>query len=147
MSAGPVAKLSGCTLAVHDLGTAVGFYRDVLGFGVREDVDAAGLRWVSVSPPATPHVGIVLEPPGSGRSAPPADRTAIEDLLAKGLLGRLVFVTDDCDATFEALEAAGAEVMQEPIDQPSGARDCAFRDPSGNVLRFIEPDGARPLSA
>jgi predicted enzyme related to lactoylglutathione lyase len=134
-------RLSICTLAVHDLDAALAFYRDVLGFKIRDDVEFEGMRWVSVSPPSQPNMQIVLEPPGADRGATPADRHAIEDLMAKGLLGRLVFVTDDCDATFEHIEAAGAEVMQEPINQPSGVRDCAFCDPSGNMLRFTQPRG------
>jgi predicted enzyme related to lactoylglutathione lyase len=110
-------KLSHCTLPVHDLPEALRFYRDVLGFTVRDDIEFEGQRWVCVSPSPQPEVWIVLAP---------GDFT-----------GRLVFTTDDCDATFEQLEAAGAEVMQEPINQPSGVRDCAFADPSGNVLRFL----------
>jgi catechol 2,3-dioxygenase-like lactoylglutathione lyase family enzyme len=132
-------KLSYCTLVVHDLGEALGFYRDVLGFRAHDDVEFEGIRWVSVSPPSQPDVRIVFELPGVDQGASPADRQAIEDLMAKGLLGRLGFVTDDCDATFEHIEAAGVEVMQEPIDQPSGVRDCVFRDPSGNMLRFTQP--------
>ncbi|MCW6008878.1 VOC family protein [Micromonospora sp. CPCC 205371] len=131
-------RLSYCTLAVHDVDVAVGFYRDVLGFQVRDDVEFEGMRWVSVSPPEQPDMRIVLEPPGVHRGASPADRQAIADLMANGLLGRLGFVTDDCDATFAHIEAAGAEVMQEPIDQPFGVRDCAFCDPSGNLLRFAQ---------
>jgi catechol 2,3-dioxygenase-like lactoylglutathione lyase family enzyme len=137
-------KLSICTLAVHDLDKALRFYRDVLGFEVRDDVEFEGMRWVSVSPPSQPDVQIVLEPPCVDRGASPADRQAIEDLIAKGLMGRLVFVTDDCDATFEHIEAAGAEVMQEPINQPFGVRDCAFCDPSGNMLRFTQPAADSP---
>lgn len=133
-------KLSSCALAVHDVDEAFGFYRDVLGFEVRNDVEAGGTRWVSVGPPSQPDVQIFLESPGADPSASPADRQAIEDLTAKGLMGhRLVFVTDNCDATFEHIEAAGAEVMQEPINQPDGVRDCAFLDPSGNMLRFTQP--------
>lgn len=131
-------QLAYCPLAVQDLDEALGFYRDMLGFKAREDVEFAGTRWVSVTPPSQPDVRIVLTPPGMGQEASPADRQAIEDLMAKGLLGRLVFVTDDCDATFEHLEAMGAEVMQEPIDQSHGVRDCAFLDPSGNMLRFAQ---------
>ncbi|MEV4626769.1 VOC family protein [Micromonospora sp. NPDC049523] len=134
-------KLSYCTLAVHDLDLALRFYGGVLGFEVRDDVDLEGTRRVSVSPPSQADVRIVLEPPGVHRGATPADRQAIEDLMARGLLGRLVFVTDDCDATFERVEAAGADVLQEPIDQPSGVRDCAFCDPSGNLLRFTQSRG------
>ena len=118
-------RLSSCTVVVHDLDDALGFYRDVLGFTVHED----GGR-VSVSPPAQPHLRIVLDPPG---------RAVVEDLVADGVLGRLVFATDDCDATFERLEAAGAEVLQEPIDRPHGVRDCAFRDPSGTIVVFAQP--------
>jgi predicted enzyme related to lactoylglutathione lyase len=73
--------------------------------------------------------------------ASPADRQVMADLLAKGVLGRLVFATDDCDATFDEVRASGAEVVQEPVDQPYGVRDCAFRDPAGNLLRFTQPLG------
>jgi predicted enzyme related to lactoylglutathione lyase len=132
-------KLSCCTLPVHDRDKALAFYRDVLGFEVRGDVELEGVRWVSVGPPSQPGVRIVLEPPGAAPWVSPADKQAIADLMAKGLLGRLVFATDDCDQTFERIQAAGAEVMQEPIDQACGERDCAFRDPSGNMLRFSQP--------
>jgi catechol 2,3-dioxygenase-like lactoylglutathione lyase family enzyme len=132
-------KLSSCTLAVHDLNEALGFYCDVLGFEVRDDDGSEGMRWVSIGPPSQPDARIVLESPGTDPAVSPADRQAIADLLAKGLLGRLVFETDNCDATFEHIEAAGAEVMQEPINQPDGVRDCVFLDPSGNVLRFTQP--------
>jgi catechol 2,3-dioxygenase-like lactoylglutathione lyase family enzyme len=132
-------KLSFCTLAVHDHDKALGFYRDVLGFEVRNDIEFEGMRWVSVGPPSQPGVEIVLETPGADPGASPSDRQAITDLMAKGLLGRLVFATGNCDATFEHIRAAGAEVMQEPIDQHYGVRDCAFRDPSGNMLRFSQP--------
>ncbi|MBA9005797.1 catechol 2,3-dioxygenase-like lactoylglutathione lyase family enzyme [Actinomadura cellulosilytica] len=132
-------RLSSCALAVHDVDEALGFYRDVLGFEIRDDVAFEGTRRVGVGPPSQPDVQILLESPGADPDVPPADRRAIEDLMAKGLLGRLVFVTDDCDAAFEHIEAAGAEVMQEPIDRPDGVRDCAFLDPSGNMLRFAQP--------
>ena len=132
---GTSLKLAYWTLAVHNLEAALGFYRDVLGFQPQDDLKIEGRRSVSVSPPTQPDVRIILEPPGGS----PADREGIADLMADGLLGRLVFVTDDCDATFEHIEATGAEVMQEPINQPSGERDCAFRDPSGNMLRFTQP--------
>ncbi|MBV9382285.1 MAG: VOC family protein [Streptosporangiaceae bacterium] len=131
-------RLSHCTVAVHDVDAALAFYRDVLGFDVRNDVKFEGMRWVTVSPPAQPDVGIVLEPPAADPNASPADRQAVADLMAKGLLGRFIFATDDCDATFEHIRASGAEVMQEPIDMPYGVRDCAFRDPSGNMIRFAQ---------
>lgn len=132
-------KLSCSTLRVHDQDKALAFYRDVLGLEVRGDVESAGMRLVSVGPPSQPGVRIVLEPPDANPGASPADKRAIADLMAKGLLGCLVFATDDCDQTFERIEAAGADVMQEPIDQSYGVRDCAFLDPSGNMLRFAQP--------
>ncbi|MFD0737627.1 VOC family protein [Planotetraspora mira] len=132
-------KVSSCTLAVHDLDEALGFYRDVLGFEVRDDVEGEETRWMSVGLPSQPNMRIILKSPGADLGASPADRQAMEELMADGLLGHLVFETDDCDATFQHIEAAGAEVMQEPINQPDGVRDCAFRDPSGNMLRFTQP--------
>jgi predicted enzyme related to lactoylglutathione lyase len=84
-------------------------------------------------------VEIVLEPPLADPNASPADKQAMAELLAKGLLRGVIFSTDDCDATFEHIQAAGGEVLQEPIDQPYGVRDCAFRDPAGNMLRFSQP--------
>ncbi|GAA2220192.1 VOC family protein [Nonomuraea monospora] len=129
-------KLSSCTLPVHDLGEALGFYRDVLGFEVRQDSAPEGPPLTSVSPPGQPDVRIFLTSPAADPDLTPADRRAIESLMGKGLMGRLVFTTDDCDATFQRVEAAGAEVLQEPISRPGGVRDCAFLDPSGNVVRF-----------
>ena len=131
-------RLSHCTVAVHDHDAALAFYHDVLGFKVRGDVKFEGMRWVSVSPLSQPDVEIVLEPPTANPNASAADKQAIADMMAKGMLGRIIFATDDCDATFERIRAAGAEVMQEPMDQPYGVRDCAFRDPSGNMLRFAQ---------
>jgi predicted enzyme related to lactoylglutathione lyase len=132
-------KLSQCFIPVDDHDKALAFYRDVLGLQVRNDVGFEGMRWVSVGAPSQPDVEIVLEPPVATPNASPADREAAAALLAKGLLGGVIFSTDDCDATFERIRAAGAEVLQEPIDQPYGVRDCAFRDPSGNMLRFNQP--------
>lgn len=132
-------KLSSCALAVHDLDQALAFYLGVLGFEVRDDAwTDKGVRRVAVGPVSQPDVRISLDPPAPAQ----ADRQVIEDLADKGLLDRLVFVTDDCDATFEHIEAAGAEVVQEPIDRPGGVRDCAFFDPFGNVLRFTRPGPA-----
>jgi predicted enzyme related to lactoylglutathione lyase len=128
--------LQQCFIAVHDHDRALAFYRDVLGLEVRNDVGFEGMRWVTVGSPSQPGVSIVLEPPLADPNAPAADREAMEQLLAKGLLRGVIFQTDDVDATFERIQAAGGEVLQEPIDQPYGVRDCAFRDPSGNMLRF-----------
>jgi predicted enzyme related to lactoylglutathione lyase len=134
-------NLSQCFIAVDDHDKALVFYRDVLGLEVRNDVAFEGMRWVSVGSPSQPDVDIVLEPPMADPSASPADRRAAAELLAKGLLRGVIFTTDDCDATFERIRAAGGEVVQEPMDMPYGVRDCAFRDPSGNMLRFSEPRG------
>ncbi|HWJ85953.1 MULTISPECIES: VOC family protein [Micrococcales] len=128
--------LQQCFIAVHDHDLALAFYRDVLGLEVRNDVRFEGMRWLSVGPPSQPDVTIVLEPPLADPGASDADKQAMAELLAKGLLRGVIFQTDDVDATFEHIRAAGGEVLQEPIDQPYGVRDCAFRDPSGNMLRF-----------
>jgi predicted enzyme related to lactoylglutathione lyase len=132
-------KLSQCFIAVDDHDKAIPFYRDVLGLEVRNDVGFEGMRWVTVGAPSQPDVEIVLEPPLADPNAPAEDREAMAQLLAKGLLRGVIFTTDDCDATFERIRTAGGEVMQEPIDQPYGVRDCAFRDPAGNMLRFSQP--------
>jgi predicted enzyme related to lactoylglutathione lyase len=132
-------KLSQCFIAVDDHDKALSFYRDVLGLEVRNDVAFEGMRWVTVGSPSQPDVEIVLEPPLADPNAAPADKEAMAELLAKGLLRGVIFKTDDCDATFERIRSAGAEVLQEPIDMPYGVRDCAFRDPSGNMLRFGQP--------
>ena len=132
-------KLSHCFISVDDHDKALAFYQDVLGLEVRNDVKFEGMRWVTVGPPAQPEVNIVLEPPGVDPNASPADRQAMVELLAKGMLRGVIFTTDDCDALFERVSASGAEVLQEPMDQPYGVRDCAFRDPAGNLLRFNQP--------
>ena len=131
--------LSTCFIAVDDHDKALAFYRDVLGLEVRNDVSFEGMRWVTVGAPPQPDVSIVLEPPLADPNATAKDREAMAELLAKGLLRAVIFSTDDVDATFERIRAAGGEVLQEPIDQPYGVRDCAFRDPAGNMLRFNQP--------
>ena len=138
---GMTINLSQCFIAVDDHDRALAFYRDVLGLEVRNDVGFEGMRWVTVGSPEQPDVSIVLEPPLADPNASPADRTAMAELLAKGLLRAVIFQTDDVDATFERIRAGGGEVVQEPIDQPYGVRDCAFRDPAGNLLRFNQPKG------
>ena len=132
-------KLSTCFIGVDDHDKALGFYRDVLGLEVRNDVAYEGMRWVSLGSPSQPDVDIVLEPPLADPHATPADKEAAAELLAKGMLRGVIFRTDDCDATFERIRASGAEVLQEPTDQFYGVRDCAFRDPAGNLLRFNQP--------
>ncbi|MEW2167810.1 VOC family protein [Streptomyces sp. NPDC007084] len=131
-------KLSQCFISVDDHDKALAFYRDVLGLEVRGDVGFEGMRWVTVGSPLQPDVEIVLEPPAADPDASPADKQAMAELLAKGMLRGVIFSTSDCDALFERVRASGAEVLQEPADQPYGLRDCAFRDPAGNLLRFAE---------
>ena len=128
--------LSSCFIAVHDHDQALAFYRDALGLEVRMDVKYEGMRWITVGPKSQPDVGIVLEPPAADPNASPADRKAMTELLAKGLLRAVNFSTEDVDAAFERVRASGAEVLQEPMDQAYGMRDCAFRDPSGNMIRL-----------
>jgi len=127
-------KLSHTFIQVEDQDEALAFYRDALGLELRADQPFDGFRWLAVGPPGQPDVEIVLEAVGMGRA--PQDRDTLRGLLAKGSLGGVIFTTPDLDGTFEKIRASGAEVMQEPIDQPYGVRDCAFRDPSGNHIRF-----------
>ena len=132
-------SLSHCFVTVDDQDRAVTFYRDVLGLDVLNDVSMAdwGMpwRWITLGVPGQPGMEIGLDPLASKS---PADQPALRDLMTKGALSSLIFDTDDCDATFEKVRASGAEVMQEPIDQPYGVRDCAFRDPAGNMVRFSQ---------
>jgi predicted enzyme related to lactoylglutathione lyase len=130
--------VSHCFIAVHDHDAALAFYRDILGLEVRNDVEYEGMRWVVVGPKAQPEVNIVLEPPAANPNASPRDKKLISQLLANGMLRAVIFATDDCDATFEHVCRAGGEVLQEPMDQGYGVRDSAFRDPSGNMVRFSQ---------
>jgi len=131
-------KVSHCFIAVHDHPEALAFYRDVLGLEVRNDTKVEGMPWLTVSPKTQPDVNIVLERATANPNAPPQDKQVMSELLAKGMLRAVIFATDDCDATFEHVCRAGAEVLQEPMDQSYGVRDCAFRDPSGNMVRFSQ---------
>jgi len=128
--------LSRCFVMVHDPELALSFYRDALGLELRNDVARDNFRWVTVGATAQPDVAIVLTNYVAGS---PADNDALAALVAKGALNGVHFRTDDLDGTFEKLRAAGAEIVQEPTDQPWGARDCAVRDPSGNLLRIDQP--------
>ncbi|MFJ8821136.1 VOC family protein [Streptomyces sp. NPDC102467] len=134
-------KLSTCFIAVDDPDKAIAFYRDVLGLEVRNDVGYEGMRWVTVGSPAQPDVSVVLEPPLADPNASEDDRRVMAELLAKGLLRGVLFSTENCDATFKQISDAGADVVQEPMDQFYGVRDCAFRDPAGNLLRFTQQLG------
>ena len=124
-----------CPITVDDVDAALAFYRDALGLVPRGDFGNDGFRWVTLGFPGQSGLEVVLSEPGAGRS--PDDADALHRLLAKGSLpGPLVFTTDDLDATFERVRATGAEVLQEPIEQAWGPRDCAFRDPAGNHIRI-----------
>ena len=111
------------------------FYRDVLGFEVRNDVGYEGMRWITVGPVGQA-TSIVLQPPTVDPSVTDDERTAIAEMMAKGTYAGILLATDDLDAAFEKVEASGAEIIQEPIDQDWGVRDCAFRDPAGNQIRL-----------
>jgi catechol 2,3-dioxygenase-like lactoylglutathione lyase family enzyme len=129
-------KLSHCFITVHDQDEALTFYRDLLGLQVSQDVPIGSMRWLTVAAPSErAPVEISLETP-EGR---PGDVQALERVVAAGSLTAAVFETDDCDAIFDRARSAGAEVVQEPLDQPYGVRDCAVRDPSGNMVRFSQP--------
>jgi predicted enzyme related to lactoylglutathione lyase len=125
-----------CNITVNDVDEAVAFYRDAVGLEVQNNVESAGFRWVTMGVPAQPGLAIVLSEPHAGRSQ--ADGDALQELLTKGVLPALVFASGDVDAAFERAQATGAEVLQEPIDQGWGPRDCAFRDPSGNTVRISQ---------
>jgi catechol 2,3-dioxygenase-like lactoylglutathione lyase family enzyme len=128
--------LSTCFILVHDPDLALSFYRDTLGLELRNDVAREDFRWITVGAASQPGVAIVLTNYLNGS---PADHDALAALLAKGALNGVHFHTDDLDSTFEKLQAAGAEIVQEPTDQPWGTRDCAVRDPSGNMVRIDQP--------
>jgi predicted enzyme related to lactoylglutathione lyase len=131
-------RLDTCFIAVDDHDKALGFYRDTLGFEVRNDVSYEGMRWVTLGSRSQPDVSIVLEPPGCDPNASPADRQAIAELMAKGMLRGVILATEDCDKAFERIREAGTEIVQEPTDMPYGVRDCAFRDPAGNLIRLMQ---------
>jgi uncharacterized glyoxalase superfamily protein PhnB len=114
------------------------FYRDTLGFEVRNDVEYRGMHWITVGPPDQPGTSIVLFPPAATPGITEDERHTIAEMMAKGTYASINLATTDVDGTFERLQAGDAEVVQEPTDQPYGLRDCAFRDPAGNLLRIQE---------
>jgi catechol 2,3-dioxygenase-like lactoylglutathione lyase family enzyme len=128
-----------CFVLIHDPDLALGFYRDTLGLELRNDVARESFRWLTVGAASQPDVAIVLTNYLNGS---PADVDALEALLAKGALNGVHFQTDDLDAAFEKVRAAGAEIVQEPTEQPWGTRDRAVRDPSGNLVRIDQPPTA-----
>ena len=121
-----------------DPDAALAFYRDTLGFEVRNDVGYGGKRWITVGPPDQPGTSIVLHPPAADPGITDDERRTIAEMMAKGTYAGILLATKDLDGTFERLQAGDAEVVQEPVDQPYGVRDCAVRDPSGNLIRVQE---------
>lgn len=117
---------------------SLAFYRDVLGFEVRNDVGYEGLRWITVGPPGRAGTSIVLHPPAADPGTTEDERRTVLELMAKGSYGAVTLATPDLDAAFARLESADVDVVQEPTDQPYGVRDCAVRDPAGNLVRINE---------
>ena len=143
---GAAASLTAMDITIHgtflphnDPDTSLAFYRDTLGFEVRNDVGYGGMRWITVGPPGQPGTSIVLEPPAApGCGITDDERRTILEMMAKGSYAHITLATADLDRAFTRLEASGAEVVQEPTEQPYGVRDCAFRDPAGNLIRISE---------
>ena len=125
-------------LPQDDPEASLAFYRDTLGFEVRNDVEYGGMRWITVGPPDQPGTSIVLYPPGADPGVTDDERRTIAEMMAKGTYAGINLATPDLDGTFERLQAGDAEVVQEPVEQPYGVRDCAFRDPAGNLIRIQE---------
>ena len=115
---------------------SLAFYRDLLGFEVRNDVGRGEMRWITVGPPGQPGTSIVLHPPAVDPGVTDDERRTVREMMAKGTYAIITLATDDLDGTFERLQANDAEVVQEPTEQPYGVRDCAFRDPAGNLIRI-----------
>ncbi|WP_093170114.1 VOC family protein [Sinosporangium album] len=127
------------TFLPHDDPEAsLAFYRDILGFEVRNDVGYGGMRWITVGPAGRSGAAIVLHPPAADPGITDDERRLIAEMMAKGTYASIILATADLDGAFERLQAAGAEVVQEPVEQPYGVRDCAFRDPAGNMVRIQE---------
>ncbi|MBF6167814.1 VOC family protein [Streptomyces gardneri] len=122
----------------NDAEAALAFYRDTLGFEVRKDVGYEGLRWLTVGPVDQPETSIVLHPPGVDPGITDDERRTITEMMAKGTYGGILLATKNLDGAFERLAAHDAEIVQEPTDQPYGVRDCAVRDPAGNLIRIQE---------
>ncbi len=122
----------------EDPEASVAFYRDRLGFEVRQDVGKGTMRWITVGPPGQPDTSILLAPPFADPGITDDERRTIAEMMAKGTYGWILLATKDLDGTFEKVQAGDVEVVQEPTDQPYGVRDCAFRDPAGNMVRIQE---------
>jgi catechol 2,3-dioxygenase-like lactoylglutathione lyase family enzyme len=130
--------ISASFLPLDDAEASLAFYRDVLGFEVRNDVGKGTMRWITVGPADQPGTSIVLNPPGANPGITDDERRTIAEMMAKGTFGMLLLATKDLDATFAELQARDADIVQEPTEQPYGVRDCAVRDPAGNLIRINE---------
>lgn len=137
--------MAGMDITIHqtflphdDPDAALAFYRDTLGFEVRNHVEYGDMHWITVGPPDQPGTSIVLHPPAADPGITDDERRIITGMMAKGTYAMINFATKDLDGTFERLQASDAEVVQEPTDQPYGIRDCALRDPAGNMIRIQE---------
>ncbi|MEV2239367.1 VOC family protein [Micromonospora sp. NPDC049891] len=122
----------------NDPDAALAFYRDLLGFEVRNDVGYQGMRWITVGPPGQPGTSIVLHPPAADPGVTEEERRTITEMMAKGTYASILLATPDLDGVFERLQASDTEIVQEPTDQPYGIRDCAVRDAAGNMIRIQE---------
>jgi predicted enzyme related to lactoylglutathione lyase len=130
--------ISGSFLPHNDPDAALAFYRDILGFEVRNDVGYGGMRWITVGPAGQPGTSIVLHPPAVDPGITDDERRTIVEMMAKGTYAGILLATADLDGTFERVQASEAEIVQEPTEQPYGIRDCAVRDPAGNLVRIQE---------
>ncbi|HET7075536.1 MAG TPA: VOC family protein [Mycobacterium sp.] len=123
-------------LPSDDPEASLAFYRDILGFEVRLDVGKGKMRWLTIGPPNQPDTSIVLSPPAVNPGITDDERRTIAEMMAKGTYAMLLLATKDLDGAFESLQAGDAEIVQEPTEQPYGIRDCAVRDPAGNLIRI-----------
>jgi predicted enzyme related to lactoylglutathione lyase len=130
--------IHGSFLPHDDPDASLAFYRDTLGFEVRGDVGYNGMRWITVGPTDQSGTSIVLYPPAATPGITDDERRTIAEMMAKGTYATLLLATKDLDGTFDRVQASGTEVVQEPIEQPYGVRDCAVRDPAGNLIRIQE---------
>ncbi len=139
----PSPRVNAMNLTIHasalphdDADASLAFYRDILGFEVRNDVGYGRMRWITVGPADQPGTSILLAPPAADPGITEDERRTIAEMMAKGTYGWILLASTNLDAVFERLAASGAEVVQEPTDQPYGLRDCAIRDPAGNLIRI-----------
>jgi predicted enzyme related to lactoylglutathione lyase len=145
MSAPSTPSVTAMDITIHasflphtDPEASLAFYRDALGFEVRNDVGYNGMRWITVGPADQPGTSIVLFPPAASPGVTDEEKQTIAGMMAKGTYAIMLLATPDLDAAFERLQASGAEIVEEPTHQPYGVRDCAVRDPAGNLLRVQE---------